>query len=45
MCRERSPKELMRMRLLALADFHESTADALRKWAKSMEDSNEKGCQ
>ncbi len=45
MRRERSKDELNRMRLLALEDFHESTADALRKWAKSMEDSNEKGCQ
>ena len=38
MCRERSQTELIRMRLLALAESHESTADALRKWAKSMED-------
>ena len=45
MCRESSLRELEKMRLLALADFHESTAIALRKWAKSMEDSNEKGCQ
>jgi hypothetical protein len=37
MCRERSQTDLMKMRLLALAESHDSTADALRKWAKSME--------
>jgi hypothetical protein len=36
MCRERSLRELNRMRLLALAESQESTADALRKWAASM---------
>ena len=42
MCRERSKAELMKMRLLALAESQESTADALRKWAKSMEEDHGK---
>jgi hypothetical protein len=37
MCREWSQPDLMKMRLLALAESQESTADALRKWAESLE--------
>ncbi len=36
MCRERTKDELIKMRLLAMAESQESSANALRKWAKSI---------